>query len=135
MWTTCRYLWASPTTAVGLLITAIALPTGGRARVVAGVLEVHGGFATTFLRAMFVLPGGAAAVTLGHVVLGRDQRCLDITRDHERVHVRQAERWGPMFLPAYAVASVFAKLRGKDPYRDNCFERQAYGTTTIARSI
>lgn len=134
MWTNCRYLWAGPTTAVGLFVAAIALVTGGRAKVVRGVLEVHGGFAKTFLRAMFVIPGGAAAVTFGHVVLGQDQYCLDVTRDHERVHVRQAERWGPFFLPAYGLASVVALLRGKDPYRENRFEREAYGTTTIHAS-
>jgi len=128
MCTTCRYLWAGPTTLVGLFIVVIALMTGGKAKVHTGVLEVHGGFATRFLRAMFVLPGGAAAVTLGHVVLGRDQNCLDLTREHERIHVKQVERWGPFFLPAYFIASVVAKCRGLDAYRGNRFEREAYGT-------
>ena len=128
MWMTCRYLWAFPTTLVGLVIASIALLTGGSARVHTGVLEVHGGFAARFLKAMFALPGGAAAVTLGHVVIGRDQYCLDMTREHERVHVRQVERWGPLFLPAYAIASIVAKCRGLDAYRGNRFEREAYGS-------
>jgi hypothetical protein len=66
-------------------------------------------------------------MTLGHVVIGRDRDCLDHSRAHERIHVRQAERWGPLFIPAYLLASLFAKLRGRDAYRDNPFEREAYG--------
>ena len=64
-------------------------------------------------------------MTLGHVVLGRDQASLDRSRAHERVHVRQAERWGPLFLPAYLAASVWSLLRGRHYYQDNCFEREA----------
>jgi cardiolipin synthase len=72
-------------------------------------------------------PGGAAAMTLGHVVLGVNRLALDETRDHERVHVRQVERWGPAFIPAYLFASVLAWWRGEDPYLDNHFEREAFG--------
>jgi hypothetical protein len=80
----------------------------------------------TFLRRFTLLPGGASAMTLGHVVLARDPCLADLTRAHERIHVRQAERWGPLFLPAYGVASLIALLRGRRPYRDNRFEREAY---------
>lgn len=120
------YLWALPTTGVGLAVVAAALLTGGRARGHTGVLECHGGFATFLLRRLTLLPGGASAMTLGHVVLGRDAALLDATRAHERVHVRQAERWGPAFIPAYLLASAWVALRGGDPYRDNPFERQAF---------
>ena len=122
-----RYIWASPTTALGLLFVPLALLSGGGAQVVDGVLEVYGGACHFFLRRCTLLRGGASALTLGHVVLGRDRTCLDVTRLHERVHVRQAERWGPLFLPAYLVASLVAWLRGGSPYRDNRFEREAYG--------
>jgi hypothetical protein len=47
------------------------------------------------------------------------------TRAHERAHVRQYERWGIFFLPAYLLASAGAWLRGAAPYADNVFERQA----------
>jgi hypothetical protein len=47
------------------------------------------------------------------------------TRAHERAHVRQAERWGPFFLPAYFLASVLVAARGGHYYRDNRFERDA----------
>jgi hypothetical protein len=122
-----RYLWAAPTTVIGLIFVLLALVSGGRAQVVDGVLEAYGGLCHFFLRRCTLLRGGASALTLGHVVLGRDRACLDVTRAHERVHVRQVERWGPLFLPAYGIASLAAWWRGGNPYRDNRFEREAYG--------
>ena len=65
-------------------------------------------------------------MTLGHVILGQDLDCLRYSRRHEHVHVRQYERWGPFFLPAYLLASFILWLRDRDPYRDNPFEREAY---------
>ena len=121
------YLWVLPTTTLGLLFLPLALLSRrGGARVVDGVLELHGGAVTLFLRYCTLLRGGASAMTLGHVVLGRDERLLDLTREHERVHVRQCERWGPLFIPAYLLASLWVKLRGGRPYEDNPFEREAY---------
>jgi hypothetical protein len=121
------YAWAFPTTLVGLLfLVPTLLSRSGRAQIVGGVLELHGGPASWFLRHGTLLRGGASAMTLGHVVLGRDERLLDLTRSHERVHVRQCERWGPIFIPAYLVASVLVLLRGGRPYEDNPFEREAY---------
>ena len=122
-----RYLWAAPTTVIGLVFVGLALLSGGRAQLVDGVIEAHGGLCRFFLRRCTLLRGGASALTLGHVVLGRDRACLDVTRSHERVHVRQVERWGPLFLPAYGIASLAAWWRGGNAYRDNRFEREAYG--------
>ena len=116
-------VWALPTTGVGLLLTAVALATRGRARLVTGVIEVHGGLTA---RLMTRLPTpGVAAITLGHVVLGMDAAALEATRTHERVHVAQCERWGPYFLPAYALSSLWALMRSGHPYHDNAFERDA----------
>ena len=121
------YLWVLPTTAPGLLFLPLAvLSRRGGARVVEGVLEIHGGPVAWFLRHCTLLRGGASAMTLGHVVLGRDEHLLDLTRAHERVHVRQCERWGPLFIPAYLIASLVVMLRGGRPYEDNPFEREAY---------
>jgi hypothetical protein len=122
------YLWAAPTTAVGVPLVIAALLTGARARWVDGVLEVHGGLVSIFLRRVvgISLSGGASAMTLGHIVIGRDAQALERTRSHERVHVRQCERWGPLFIPAYLAASLYLWLRGADAYRDNPFEREAY---------
>src|SRR6476659_9895747 len=96
---------------------------GGGMQVVDGVLELYGGIVRVFLERATLLPGGASAMTLGHVVLGRDRGALERTRSHERVHVRQVECWGPLFLPAYVIASVVAMARGGDAYRANRFER------------
>ena len=118
-------IWALPTTLVGSLLLALAVMTGGRASLVDGVLEAHGGWVRRALATLPIGRGGAAAVTLGHVVLGTDPAALALTRGHERVHVAQCERWGPFFLPAYAMASLWALLQGADAYRDNWFEREA----------
>jgi hypothetical protein len=122
------YLWTLPTTMSGLVITPIVLVSGGEARVVDGVLEVCGGASDFFLRRVvgLILKGGASAMTLGHVVLARDAQLLIITRAHERVHVRQCEKWGPFFFPAYVFASLWAWVTGRRPYKDNFFERQAF---------
>ena len=122
------YVWAFPTTFLGLLFIPESLLSGDVRRV-KGVLEVHGRLARFFLTHCTLLEGGASAMTLGHVVLGRDQRLLDATRTHERVHVRQCERWGPFFIPAYFTMGALAWFRGRRAYEDNPFEREAYGET------
>jgi hypothetical protein len=119
------YAWVFPNTLLGLVLTVPALLSGGRAAIVDGVVEVHGGAATFLLRHLVLLRGGASAMTVGHVVLGRDAGSLDETRAHERVHVGQYERWGPLFLPAYLLGSVLAIARKRHYYRDNPFELDA----------
>lgn len=120
-----RYAWSLPNTALGAVLAAAAIASGGKVAIVAGVLEAHGGVVAFVLRRMVPLHGGASAMTLGHVVLGRDGVCLDRTRAHERAHVRQCEQWGPLFLPAYLAASVIAALGRGHYYRDNWFEKEA----------
>lgn len=118
------YAWASPNTALGLLVGGLASLAGGRSRVVEGVVEFHGGGVTRLLGALPV-PGRCAALTLGHVVLGCDARTLDQSRPHELVHVAQYERWGPLFVPAYLLSSLLALTRGEDAYGGNAFEKEA----------
>jgi hypothetical protein len=96
---------------------------------VAGAIEAHGPLLGWGLRWLVPLAGGAEAITLGHVVLGRDARALSATRTHERVHVKQYERWGPIFLPAYFASSLWALATGRHPYFDNLFEREARSRT------
>jgi hypothetical protein len=120
------YLWTLPTTCVGLMFVPLALVSGGGMQRVDGVLEVYGGLVAWFLHRCVPIEGGASAMTLGHVVIGRDVEALDRSREHERVHVRQCERWGPLFIPAYLLASLVVTLRGKRAYLDNPFEREAY---------
>jgi hypothetical protein len=124
-----RYAWASPSTAIGLMAVVLTLVTRGRCSLVEGVLETYGGFASWFLRKIVPLEHGASAMTIGHVVLGRDQAALDRTRLHERVHVRQYERWGPLFIPAYFIESGLARLRGANAYYGNRFEVEAYAVS------
>ena len=97
--------------------------------VIDGVLEVHSPFIAWLLRHCTILPGlsgGASAITFGHVVLARDRETLRLTRAHERVHVRQYERWGPAFIPAYLFAAVWGLLTGSGAYAGNVFEREAF---------
>ena len=101
------------------------LCTGGRARIRGRVIEFYGGgvkwLVTRLPQGQFTL-----AITLGHVVLGQSGVALDISRDHEMVHVRQFERWGPFMGPAYLLSSLVLWMTGRRPYRDNPFEREAY---------
>ncbi len=119
------YLWAFPTTLVGLLLVALALASRGRVARVGGVLEAHGGWLSPLLERWLPPRGGVDALALGHVVLGHSAASLERNREHERVHVRQCERWGPLFIPAYLCASLWARVRGRDAYLDNRFEREA----------
>lgn len=92
-------------------------------------MEFHGGWLIPLLKRA-PISGGATAITLGHTVLARSIADLERTREHELVHVRQYEIWGPLFIPAYFLASGYLWLRGYDAYLDNPFERQAFDATT-----
>lgn len=118
-------LWASPYSLLGAAVGLIGLATGGRARVRDGVAEFHGGFTRWVVRHS-PLGEATAAITLGHTVIGQDEPTLDWAHEHELVHVRQFERWGPLMGPAYLGSSLVVWLRGGDAYRDNPFEREAY---------
>ena len=120
-----HYIWALPNTLLGLLFVPTVIITRGRMEVVDGVLEIHGGLISFFLRYCVPIRGGAYAMTLGHVVLGRDSRSLSATRRHERAHVRQCEVWGPAFIPAYLAAGLWGIVRGRGAYKGNYFERKA----------
>lgn len=115
------YAWVSPTTAVGLLAGALTMATGGGVQRRRGTLEFHGGFSRWLGGAV-----GFGAMTLGHAIIGRDRDCLDFCRDHEQVHVRQAERWGPLFIPAYLAAGAWSWWRTGSAYYQNPFEKEAY---------
>lgn len=125
MLTLLRMIWASPWSLVGCAFGLIGLITGGGVQVRCGVLEFHGGVLAWLLRHGPVRIE-ALAMTLGHTVLAQTPAALDTCRTHELVHVRQYERWGPLFVPAYLGASAWIWFRGGDPYRDNPFEREAY---------
>ena len=64
------------------------------------------------------------AITFGRVVL-----CVDRLDEgllaHELVHVRQSEKLGILYFPAYVAGSVWAHFTGRHYYRDNPFEVEA----------
>ena len=118
------YLWVLPATAVGLVLALLARTGGATAVVVDGVIEVAGGRVG---RVVSALPPRFrfSAITFGHVVIGVSHPVLNGCRAHERVHVRQYERWGVLFFVLYLGSSTLEALRGRNPYWDNHFERQA----------
>ena len=120
-----RYAWASPNSLIGLAFVPFNGAGRDRLQIVDGVVEVSGPLVAWLLTHCTLMPGGVAAITFGHVVLARDRSMLAATRAHERVHVRQYEQWGPAFIPAYLLASLWAWMRGRGAYTGNAFERAA----------
>jgi hypothetical protein len=115
------YVWAFPVTLLGLLLGFLAALSGGSIRLRGGVVEVYGGVAGWLLRGDRFRPGGAA-MALGHVILARDSECLVRSRSHELAHVRQFERYGPLFLPVYWLVGAWLWCRGYHPYLDHPLE-------------
>ena len=123
--TLLRYLWAAPASAIGLLIAFPALALGlARIAPHTGILEV------TLVGRLWRMRGKPmalpfVAITFGHVVIAQSRRTQRLVLAHERVHVAQYERLGPLFLLAYPLESLLQHLRGGRPYLDNRFEREA----------
>lgn len=128
MRTILAYAWAFPWSVVGASVGSLAVLYRGQVGFRDGVCYFFGGRLGRWLNRV-PLAGGASAMTFGHVVLAADRRQLDRCWRHELVHVRQYERWGPLFVVAYLVCSLRLWFRGRDPYLDNPFEREAYGDT------
>ena len=119
-----KLIWAMPNSLIGLALALIPLLAGGRARLSAGALEVtyrdgEAGCGRSVRRLPF------RAIVFGHVILAVTREELATISAHERVHVRQYERWGPLFLPAYLLSGAWQWLHGRDAYFDNYFEVQA----------
>jgi hypothetical protein len=109
---------------VGLLLSLLSILSGATARVDGETLEVAGGRIGPWVSR---LPRAIrfSAITFGHVILGTSHASLAFHRAHERVHVRQYERWGILFFLLYCGSSLVQLLRGRNPYLDNRFEREA----------
>ena len=116
--------WAAPYTVFGMVVGILGVCTGGRMQWKGRALEFYGGAVTPFLD--YCCGRWVSAITFGHTILGRDARLLDACREHEWVHVRQYQRWGPFMGPAYLLCSAVQWCRGKHAYLDNPFEREAY---------
>jgi hypothetical protein len=117
-------IWSAPLTLVGV---SVALASGARPRwdpdrrclVATGV----GGASGAALRLV-----GAGANTIGQVVLCRSGTPSVALLDHEAVHVRQAERFGPLLVPLYLWCNA---IHG---YRDNPLEHAARRGARAARA-
>lgn len=120
-----RYVWVLPNTILGIALLPLAWISRSHVQVTDGVLEMCGGALAPLLCHCVPVHGGVMAMTMGHVVIARDRRALIATRAHERVHIRQFETWGPFFLPAYFLASLWAAVNGQGAYHGNYFEQQA----------
>jgi len=106
-----RVIWAAPYSLIGALLGL----TFRSRRVTHGVLLCEGAAWPRRVGWRY------RAITFGHVVLGVDELDDDVMA-HELAHVRQYERWGPLFAPVYLLACVVALVRRRHPYRDNTFE-------------
>lgn len=116
------YVWAAPLTAAGLLLGALS---GSRPQVRDGVLlftEARG------LGGRMLRWRGFGAATLGHAVITARAPTERLLR-HELVHVRQAERWGPLFVPLYVAGLL------RYGYRRNPFERAAYAAAAPGSDV
>lgn len=117
-------LWAAPCSAIGLVLAAVPLALGGSASYGDGVLEVtyrdrNAGCGRLARRLPF------RGIVFGHVILAVTREELHCIRAHERVHVDQYERWGPLFFLAYGASGLWQLLHGRKAYWDNAFEVQA----------
>ena len=117
-------LWASPCSAIGVALAAITLLAGGKARWSSGALEVclrpNLASCDVWTRS---LP--FRGIVFGHVILAVTREELQAIGPHERVHVAQYERWGPLFFLAYAASSLWQLANGRGAYWNNHFEVQA----------
>lgn len=88
------YCWAAPLSIAGFLVAALS---GGRPEIRDGVVVFRDakGLSGAFLRLR-----GFRGTALGHVVICRGEPDESLMA-HELLHVRQAERLGPLFGPVY----------------------------------
>lgn len=110
-----RILWAGPYSLVGLAL----IPFFRTRRIVRGVLLGEGAEWPRRLGWRY------SAITFGHVVLSVEEPIPEAVFEHELVHVKQYEIFGPLFALLYALSSIAAALRGRHLYRDNAFEVHA----------
>jgi len=130
-----RLLWAAPLSLPGLCLGLAVLTAGGRWHVVEGsarALLFCGRLADWLL--LHHPAGRMNAMAIGHVVLAAASGMTPRTLAHELEHVRQAERWGPLFPLLYIGSSGWEWLNGRHAYRDNRFEAAARAAEQTGRA-
>ncbi len=113
-------IWNSPNSLLGCLGAVGGTWKRNRRE---GVWEVAGGWLIGLLSRRC----WASAITLGDVILYADAALIPLLHDHEMVHVQQGRAWGPFFLPAYVLESLYQWIKTGDGYHNNRFEVAAYG--------
>jgi len=116
-----KKVWNSPNTLVGVLTMSLMGGTKKFKRRKDGHYESEVG--TVFDTLM--RKNHLAAITLGERVLYvagayNKERAL-----HEEAHIEQGRKFGPLFFPAYGLKSIISKVKYKNWYKDNNFEKQA----------
>ena len=94
-------LWASPTTAVGLLVGLVGWLAlrGPRPRVANNAIEFFRNPLVGLL---------TPAVTLGNVIIYAESNPSEETQEHERQHTYQAEVLGPAYIPLHIAFQLVA---------------------------
>ena len=118
------YLWPLPNTLIGLSVGSLPFLGKRVFTVRRGTIVIYGP-AMKRLLARAPIPGGAIAITLGHVILAESGASFESSFEHEWIHVKQYQWWGPFFIPAYLLNSLWHWFCGEEIYVDNDFERQA----------
>ncbi len=134
-------IWASPLSAIALLLALPCIAFGARALTAQSVdtppqlkaLIIHGSACRVLLR--ILVPWlKVDGITLGHVIfVNTDDKALpaEWLMAHELIHTQQWAAWGVFFPFAYGLASIHAVIQRGHYYRDNVFEKQArQGETT-----
>ena len=130
-----RSSWrAVPGDLLGRMILVLAGVRVSRRVEVEGIGRVDLAEDTRLGRWLDRVPGHPTAMTFGGVVVAR-MRLEDALIRHEAEHVRQWGLLGPLFLPAYLVASALARGRGDDRYRGNPLEAAAFAAEGGPRAI
>ena len=132
-----KIIWALPNTIFGIFFGILGVLTGGSWQRQGRTIEFWGGIVGWILKKFPIGSYGAAALTLGHVILAQDADLMRRSRKHENVHVKQYEHWGIFFLPYYFLGWLYLSTLkfafGKDvnPYRDIPFEKEAYAVSEV----
>jgi hypothetical protein len=119
-----KLVWAAPCSVIGLVLAMLPLALGGKAKWSDGALEV------TYRQSQAHCGSLASklpfrGIVFGHVIIAVTCEELQRIGPHERVHVEQYERWGPLFFFVYGASGVWQLLKGRNPYWHNHFEIQA----------
>lgn len=117
------YVWALPTTLIGLVLAfgGLAIPYAFRR----GALIFRAGDVGPW---RWWANAGWAGITFGGVIIVRDWWFFSHDgplMDHELRHFAQARLFGPLFLPLYGLGALYAWLKGGDIHDDNPFEQDA----------